>query len=163
MYTLYKFEDKSTNFVNYLITKNIQQTLGYLSQLYNARNKASKLVAYLLTHNKKFYDLEKTILFQSDSLEEIMLYKNKLEDPSFEKRVTKSSSSIPSEILTNSEPPVSEVNQKSSEEDIKELGVVSNPSEGQETLTPLETPLETPQKVKKPRGRKKQIKPEVSE
>lgn len=57
--------------MDYLVTKNLQQTLDYLSQLQNSQssNYGNTITNYLIERKKKFYDLTKESVFEHESLE----------------------------------------------------------------------------------------------
>jgi hypothetical protein len=71
MYHLIKLSDPETEYTDYLVTKNLQQTLDYLSQLQNSRssNYGNSITNYLIERKKKFYDLTKESVFEHESLE----------------------------------------------------------------------------------------------
>lgn len=71
-YILIRLTDPETDFTEYLITKDLQTTLDYLSLLLKSGSIITDpLINYLKKHNKKFYDLEREIIAHSPSLEEI--------------------------------------------------------------------------------------------
>jgi len=71
MYKLYKIEDNTTGFIDYIITKDIDKTMEYLLGLFKQNNHQNNIIQYLIKNRKKFYDLQKTIIFQSDDLENV--------------------------------------------------------------------------------------------
>lgn len=86
MYFLIKLNDPETDFVDYLVTKDLQKSLEYLSnvQMSESSKYGNSITSYLKNNRKKFYDLSREEIFQNECLEQVNAFlfnlKNKKEN-----------------------------------------------------------------------------------
>lgn len=129
-----------------MVTKNLQQTLDYLSQLQNSRssNYGNSIINYLIERKKKFYDLTKESVFEHESLEVVntFLFNLKNNPSIIDDAVKEAKEKVKAELVKRVIPEVPslvvEENKVSSDESVKE----------EEDVTPT-TPQKKTRKAKK--------------
>ena len=91
MYDLIQIQDLTTNFIGYIITKNIQKTIHSINHILSSKqyyNYDNEIISYLIKNNKKLSELNINVIFSNDSLLVVNNYLNSIKNPDTKKDAT---------------------------------------------------------------------------